>query len=92
MLKKINFKIIGIALLLAILTTNCKSSESFAKGDSVLVLQQDQFKHYVDYFNTMEDENIKEAIPNDSAWVWMKTAIPFFECPQQNFEEIYYFR
>ncbi len=92
MSQKINFKIIGIVALLAILTTNCKSSTSFGKGDSVLVLKQDQFKHYVDYFNTMEDENIKEAIPNDSAWVWMKNAIPFFECPQQNFEEIYYYR
>jgi hypothetical protein len=56
------------------------------------VLKTDQFKHYVDYFNGMEDENIKQAIPNDSAWQWMKKNIPLFECPQQNFEEIFYFR
>ena len=56
------------------------------------ILKQSSFRHYVDYFNKMEDENIKQAIPNDSAWNWMKKNIPLFECPQQNFEEIYYYR
>jgi hypothetical protein len=40
----------------------------------------------------METPNIEQAIPNDSAWAWMKKNIPLFECPQQNFEEIFYFR
>jgi hypothetical protein len=57
-----------------------------------LVLKADSFKHYVDYFNNMEDENIKQAIPNDSAWSWMKKNIPLFECPQQNFKEMFYYR
>lgn len=57
-----------------------------------LVLKQSSFKHYVDYFNKMEGENIKQAIPNDSAWNWMQKNIPLFECPQQNFEEIFYYR
>jgi hypothetical protein len=56
------------------------------------ILQSERFRHYVDYFNRMEDENIRQAIPNDSAWQWMKRNIPLFECPQQNVEEIYYFR
>jgi hypothetical protein len=56
------------------------------------VLKADNFKHYVDYFNKMEKPNIEQAIPNDSAWAWMKKNIPLFECPQQNFEEIFYFR
>jgi hypothetical protein len=56
------------------------------------VLKAGSFKHYVDYFNKMEDENIKQAIPNDSAWAWMQKNIPLFECPQQNFEEIFYYR
>lgn len=59
---------------------------------SAQVLKPSSFKHYIDYFNKMEDENIKQAIPNDSAWTWMQKNIPLFECPQQNFEEIYYFR
>ena len=57
-----------------------------------MILKPESFRHYVDYFNKMEEENIKQAIPNDSAWVWMKKNIPLFECPQQNFEEMFYFR
>ncbi len=56
------------------------------------VLKAEDFKHYVDYFNRMEDENIALAIPNAQAWDWMKDNIPLFECPQDNFEEIYYYR
>lgn len=56
------------------------------------VLKASSFKHYVDYFNKMEDENIKQAIPNDSSWAWMQKNIPLFECPQQNFEEMFYYR
>jgi len=57
-----------------------------------LVLKSSSFKHYVDAFNKMEDENIKQAIPNDSAFTWMQSNIPLFECPAQNFEEMFYFR
>ncbi|WP_291911851.1 glycosyl hydrolase family 65 protein [Chitinophaga sp. CB10] len=57
-----------------------------------MVLRFADFKHYVSYFNTMEDENIKQAIPNDGAAAWMQENIPLFECPQQNFEELYYYR
>jgi len=64
----------------------------FAQRKQPAVLKASQFKHYVDYFNKMEDENIKQAIPNDSSWKWMQSNIPLFECPQQNFEEMFYYR
>lgn len=56
------------------------------------ILKSVAFKHYVDYFNKMETPNIEQAIPNDSAWNWLQKNIPLFECPQQNFEEIFYYR
>jgi hypothetical protein len=62
------------------------------KASKPFVLKTVYYKHYVDYFNKMEDENIKQAIPNDSAWGWMQKNIPLFDCPQQNFEEIFYYR
>jgi len=40
----------------------------------------------------MEDENIVQAIPNAKASGWMEENIPLFECPQHNFEEMYYYR
>ena len=64
----------------------------FSQNTKPFVLKADNFKHYVDYFNKMEDENIKQAIPNDSAWWWMRKNIPLFECPQKNFEELFYYR
>lgn len=67
------------------------SANAFAQKKPLL-LKSASYKHYVDYFNKMEDENIKQAIPNDSAWGWMQRNIPLFECPQQNFEELFYYR
>jgi hypothetical protein len=66
------------------------SFSAFSQKKSVLNV--DNFKHYADYFNRMEDENIADAIPNAQAWDWLKANIPLFECSQDNFEEIYYFR
>lgn len=56
------------------------------------VLKAADFRHYADLFNSMEDENIIQAIPNDESWEWMEANIPLFETPQHNFEEIYYYR
>ncbi|NDV78090.1 glycosyl hydrolase family 65 protein [Dysgonomonas sp. 511] len=56
------------------------------------ILNVDDYKSYVDYFNAMEDENIVQAIPNSESWNWMKANIPLFECPQANFQEMYYYR
>ena len=81
----------AIWLLIIITLCSCSATKDVANS-SGNVLQADNFKHYVDYFNNMEDENIKGAIPNDSSWQWMKTNIPLFECPQQNFEELFYYR
>jgi hypothetical protein len=80
-----------IIVLSTAMVAGCATTGKLSKGKG-LVLHADEFKHYVDYFNGMEDENIKQAIPNDSAWPWMKANIPLFECPQQNLEEIFYFR
>lgn len=74
-----------LIITVAYLLTSCVSSNE-------LVLKADDYKHYVDYFNRMEDENIAQAIPNDSAWFWMKNNIPLFDCPQDNFEEMFYYR
>ena len=67
-------------------------TESLDNNASSAILKYSDFNHYVDYFNTMEDENIVQAIPNAQAGEWMEKNIPLFECPQQNFEEMYYYR
>ena len=61
--------------------------------DSVTaVLDYDDYAHYAAYFNTMEDENILTTIPNAQSTEWMRRNIPLFDCPQENFKEMYYYR
>jgi hypothetical protein len=56
------------------------------------LLRWDDFRHYTDYFNTMEDENVVQAIPNAEAPAWMAANIPLFECPDKQVEEMFYYR
>ncbi len=71
------------------------------------VLSAGDYKHYVDYFNSMEGEQVGEpltakdkikyagavtAICNAKAWDWMKSNIPLFDCPEADFEKTYYYR
>ncbi|MDR3365605.1 MAG: sodium/solute symporter [Prevotellaceae bacterium] len=66
---------------------------AFAQARSApAVLKADDFERYIGYFNRMEDENIAQAVPNGQAWEFLRRNIPLFSCPQDNFEEIYYFR
>lgn len=80
-----------IGLLLLVSLGSCAGRKP-ENDSSSAILKPADFKHYVDYFNRMEDENIVLAIPNDSAWQFLQDNIPLFECPQDNFEEIYYYR
>jgi hypothetical protein len=40
----------------------------------------------------MEDENVTNFISNVASWNWLQKEIPFFECPDREVEEMYYFR
>ena len=68
------------------------STESLDENATTAFLKYDDYKHYVDYFNTMEDENIVQAIPNSKSWEWMTQNVPLFDCPNKDFEEMWYFR
>ena len=56
------------------------------------VLKPADFAHHIEKFNAMEDENVTNTIPNSASWDWLQKEIPFFDCPDQSVEEIYYFR
>jgi hypothetical protein len=61
-------------------------------ADNLAVLKPDAFVHYVEKFNGMENENITNYVSNASSWEWLQHEIPFFECPDREVEEMYYFR
>ena len=68
------------------------TSRSFDPDVPAVVLNYDDFAHYAEHFNTMEDENIVTTIPNAASSEWMRENIPLFDCPQENFREMYYYR
>ncbi|MBP3303525.1 MAG: six-hairpin glycosidase [Muribaculaceae bacterium] len=70
---------------------NFKTSSRDADASSA-VLRYNDYAPYVDYFNNMEDENIVQAIPNSQSSAWMKENIPLFDCPDNDMEEMYYYR
>ena len=60
-------------------------------GDPV-VLNPEQYSHYVERFNANDSEDVVNLIPNSGAWKWIEQQVPLFECPSSVLEEIYYFR
>ncbi len=67
-------------------------SRSLDGDGCAAVLIYDDFAHYAEHFNAMEDENIVTTIPNAQSSEWMRKNIPLFDCPQENFREMYYYR
>ncbi|MEI6781602.1 MAG: glycosyl hydrolase family 65 protein [Verrucomicrobiota bacterium] len=56
------------------------------------VLPAESFKPYVDTFNRNDRESVVNHIPNAAAWGWMAQNVPWFECPDKDLEQTYYFR
>ncbi|HEY5346101.1 MAG TPA: glycosyl hydrolase family 65 protein [Verrucomicrobiae bacterium] len=63
-----------------------------AQAEDFSVLNPAAFSNYVAHFNSMEDENVTNFISNADSWIWLQKKIPFFECPDKEVEELYYFR
>jgi hypothetical protein len=59
---------------------------------NLAVLNSDTFSNDIAYFNSMEDENVTNFISNADSWNWLQKEIPFFQCPDHEVEEVYYFR
>jgi len=70
----------------------CLLSGPVQGADRLVVLEPDWFRPYVEQFNALDDETVVNAIPNASAWAWMRREIPFFDAPDQAVVRTYYFR
>lgn len=49
-------------------------------------------KAYVDAFNNGDEDLYRQFVDDSAAWAFLKQSVPLFECPDKQFEEIYYFR
>ena len=56
------------------------------------VLKPDAFKPCVERFNQHDEDLYPQHVPNAAAWQFLRANIPWFECPDKDLQEIYYFR
>ena len=63
-----------------------------SSAENLAVLNSATFSNNIAHFNAMEDENVTNYISNADSWNWLKKEVPFFECPDREVEELYYFR
>lgn len=56
------------------------------------VLDGEKARQTIEQFNNLYAEEVVNAIPDQGAWAWLQSNIPFLECPDAQIEEIYYFR
>ena len=64
----------------------------WVKEQMPVVIDFKKFQHHIEKFNAMEPERVVNAVSNADSWDWLREQIPFFECPDESVEEIYYYR
>ncbi|WP_316800600.1 MGH1-like glycoside hydrolase domain-containing protein [Pedobacter frigidisoli] len=81
----INTKKILFTAGISLLTISGFAQQSAILGTSKL-------KKYVDYFNSIDTEAVKNFVPNSEAFTWLANQAPMFECPDSVLEQNYYYR
>jgi hypothetical protein len=57
------------------------------------ILEKNDYKHYIEQFNKDDKEIYKLGdFSNNETWNFLEKNIPFFDCPDKQLEETYYFR
>jgi len=80
-----------LILLIAVLIASCRTSPP--------ELDRSAFRSYIDRFNRQDTAELHvDVVPgtrmirNADAWEFLEQNIPFFECPDKEIEEVYYYR
>ncbi len=81
-----------VRLLFWVFVSLCMVPGLSAQDRTFVVLDPNSFKHYVEDFNRTDEEVTIQHIPNKQAWEFLEKNIPFFECPDKEWERTYYFR
>lgn len=61
-------------------------------NEAMQVLEATDFERHIDYFNAFDAERVVNLVDNAASWEWLSPRIPFFEAPDAEVEEIYYYR
>ena len=76
-------------ILLSLLVT---LSTAANPAPPMTILQPAAFRAQFDAFSQNDKEPIATTISNAAAPAWMERNVPYFECPDKQLQEIYYFR
>ncbi|MDB4582014.1 hypothetical protein N9164_02560 [Draconibacterium sp.] len=64
-----------------------------------IFLTKNDFKHYIEKFNKQDQQELHvdvvpntKMIRNSETWNFIEKNVPFFECPDKDIEEVYYYR
>lgn len=66
------------------------SIQGFAQKATALTT--DQLKKDVDYFNSIDEEAVKNYVPNDQSFDWLSQNVPLFDCPDSVVRTVYNYR
>ncbi|WP_442591129.1 MGH1-like glycoside hydrolase domain-containing protein [Pedobacter sp. AW31-3R] len=56
------------------------------------VLNASIMKNDIDYFNSLDKEDVRNFVSNAATYEWLSDQIPLFECPDSAIQKIYYYR
>ncbi|WP_207422513.1 MGH1-like glycoside hydrolase domain-containing protein [Desertivirga brevis] len=56
------------------------------------ILTTEKLSKYVNYFNSIDDEAVKNYVPNAQSLEWLSQNIPLFDCPDSAIQKVYYYR
>lgn len=56
------------------------------------ILSASQFKAYVDVFNSLDEEDVRNFITNENAFGFLSENVPLLECPDSIIQQTYYYR
>lgn len=51
-----------------------------------------KLKNYVEYFNSIDTEAVKNFVPNVQSYHWLSENVPLLDCPDEVIEKNYYYR
>jgi len=73
-------------------TTGIRVTAATSAATEPAVLSSSAFAHHIEYFNSMENENVTNLVSNADSWAWLQSNVPYFECSQPEVEQIYWYR
>lgn len=88
--RNISFILIGLLSFSVLRAQDDRTAVSTQGGPQIL--QIDVLDSYVSWFNSLDDEDIRNYISNEDAFEFLSENIPLFDCPDSILTQTYYYR